>query len=91
VLVDEMLVYAGAPHGVLGMTAKVRYWVRRPIPLEAPLWLRSRLVQRSDRGYRATVAVHLAGETLVAEGEGTCVIRHGAGIRSPPPPEGEPG
>ncbi len=34
-LVDEMLVYAGAPHGLWGMTAKVRYWVRKPIPLDA--------------------------------------------------------
>ena len=31
-LVDEMLVYAGAPHGMWGMTAKVRYWLRRPSP-----------------------------------------------------------
>ena len=35
-LVDEMLVYAGAPHGVWGMTAKVRYWLRRPIPMDTP-------------------------------------------------------
>ena len=31
-LVDEMLVYAGAPHGLWGMTAKVRYWLRKPGP-----------------------------------------------------------
>ena len=74
-LVDEMLVYAGAPHGVWGMTAKVRYWVRKPIPLDATLTLRSRLVQRTDRAFRATVAIHLPGEVLAAEGEGMCVLR----------------
>ncbi len=74
-LVDEMLVYAGAPHGVWGMTASVRYWVRKPIPLNATLTLRSRLTQRSDRGFRATVAIHLPGEVLAAEGEGLCVLR----------------
>ncbi len=74
-LVDEMLVYAGAPHGLWGMTAKVRYWLRAPIPVGQELMLRGRLVQRSARGYRAVVTVHLADETLVAEGEGMCVIR----------------
>ncbi len=74
-LVDEMLVYAGAPHGIWGMTASVRYWVRKPIPLDARLTLRSRLTQRSERGFRATVAIHLPGEVLAAEGEGLCVLR----------------
>jgi hypothetical protein len=74
-LVDEMLVYAGAPHGVWGMTAKVRYWLHRPIPVGAELALRGRVVQRSDRGYRAVVTVHLPDETLAAEGEGMCVVR----------------
>ena len=74
-LVDEMLVYAGAPHGLWGMTAKVRYWVRKPIPLDTTLTLRSRLVHRSDRGFRATVAIHLPGDVLAAEGEGMCVLR----------------
>jgi acyl-coenzyme A thioesterase PaaI-like protein len=74
-LVDEMLVYAGAPHGVWGMTAKVRYWLRRPIPLDATLALRGRLIQRSERGYRAVVRIELPGEVLAAEGEGMCVIR----------------
>lgn len=77
-LVDEMLVYAGAPHGVWGMTAKVRYWLRAPIPLGAELLLRSRLVQRSERAYRASVAIHLPGDVLAADGEGTCVIRRRA-------------
>jgi len=74
-LVDEMLVYAGAPHGVWGMTAKVHYRMRRPIPLDATLSLRGRLVQRSDRGFRAVVSIHLPGDVLAAEGEGTCVLR----------------
>jgi hypothetical protein len=74
-LVDEMLVYAGAPHDLWGMTAKVRYWVRRPIPLGATLTLRSRMVQRSDRGFRAVVTLHLPGDVLAAEGEGMCVLR----------------
>jgi len=78
-LVDEMLVYAGAPHGLWGMTAKVRYWIRRPIPLDAALSLRSRLVQRSDRGFRAVVSIHLPGDVLAAEGEGMCVLRGRAG------------
>ena len=53
-LVDEMLVYAGAPHGVWGMTAKVRYWLRRPIPRRGADAARP-LVQRSERGFRAVV------------------------------------
>lgn len=73
-LVDEMLVYAGAPHGMFGMTAKVRYWLRRAIPLDAELALRSRLTQRSAQGYRATVTLHLPGDVLAAEGEGMCVL-----------------
>ena len=79
-LVDEMLVYAGAPHGLWGMTAKVRYWVRRPIPLDASLTLRGRLVQRSDRGFRAVVSIHLPEDVLAAEGEGMCVLRRAAAV-----------
>lgn len=74
-LVDEMLVYAGAPHDLWGMTAKVRYWLRRPIPVGEELHLRGRLVQRSERGFRAVVSIHLPEEVLAAEGEGMCVIR----------------
>jgi acyl-coenzyme A thioesterase PaaI-like protein len=74
-LVDEMLVYAGAAHGLWGMTAKVRYWLRRPIPVGHELTLRGRLVQRSERGFRAVVSVHLPDGALGAEGEGMCVIR----------------
>lgn len=74
-LVDEMLVYAGAPHDLWGMTAKVRYWLRKPIPLEGvELVLRGRMIQQSGRGFRAVVSVH-SGDTLVAEGEGMCVLR----------------
>ena len=76
-LVDEMLVYAGAPHGVWGMTAKVRYWLRRPIPMDAELELRGRLTQRSERGFRAVVTIHLSDGQLVAEGEGMCVAWDG--------------
>ncbi len=74
-LVDEMLVYAGAPHDLWGMTAKVRYWMRKPIPFDVPLSLRSRMIQRSDRAYRATVTIHLPDDVLAAEGEGMCVLR----------------
>ena len=74
-LVDEMLVYAGAPHDLWGMTAKVRYWLRKPIPLEGvELVLRGRMIQQSGRGFRAVVSVH-SGDTLGAEGEGMCVLR----------------
>ncbi len=86
-LVDEMLVYAGAPHGVWGVTAKVRYWLRRPIPVGTPLALRGRLTQRSDRGFRAVVAIHLPGDLLAAEGEGMCVLWTGcADPQAVPPP-----
>lgn len=73
-LVDEMLVYAGAPHGLWGMTARVGYRLRRPIPLDATLHLRGRMTQRSARGFRAEVTVRLADGTLAADGEGTCVL-----------------
>lgn len=76
-LVDEMLVYAGAPHGVWGMTAKVRYSLRRPIPMDADLELRGRLIQTSARGFRAVVTVHRSDGQLVAEGDGTCVVWNG--------------
>lgn len=81
-LVDEMLVYAGAPHGIWGVTAKVRYWLRTPIPLGAELTLRGRLVQRSDRGYRAVVTIHLPADVLAAEGEGMCVLRDLAALQA---------
>jgi hypothetical protein len=84
-LVDEMLVYAGAPHGVWGMTAKVRYWLRKPIALDAALELRGRLTQRSGRGFRAVVSLHLPDGSLAAEGEGMCVVWTGA---APAPPHG---
>jgi acyl-coenzyme A thioesterase PaaI-like protein len=74
-LVDEMLVYAGAPHDLWGVTAKVRYWLRKPIAFGDELTLRSRLIQQSERAFRATVAIHLPGEVLAAEGEGMCVLR----------------
>lgn len=80
-LVDEMLVYAGAAHGLWSMTARVRYRLRRPIPLGAPVRLRGRLLQRSGRGYRASVAVHLPDGALAAEGEGTCMLRDEHGPR----------
>src|SRR5262245_45180625 len=79
-LVDEMLVYAGAPHGVWGVNAKVRYLLRRPIPLGAELPLRSRVVQRSERGFRAVVSIHMPGDVLAADGEGMCVIREPAAL-----------
>lgn len=77
-LVDEMLVYAGAPHGLWGVTAKVSYTLRRSIPLGATLTLRGRMTQRSGRGFKAAVTVHLADGTLAADGEGTCVTGTGA-------------
>jgi len=83
-LVDEMLVYAGAPHGLWGVTAKVRYWVRRPVPLDRPLGLRGRLVQRSGRGFRAVVTMS-DGDQVVAEGEGMCVLLP----RLPESPDGD--
>jgi hypothetical protein len=76
-LVDEMLVYAGAPHGVWGMTATVNYRLRRPIPVGEEMLLRGTMTTGSARGFRASVAVHLADGTLAAEGAGTCVHYRG--------------
>lgn len=73
-LVDEMLVYAGAAQDLWGMTAKVSYALRAHIPMDAELSLRSRLTRAGSRGYRATVEIRLADGTLAAEGEGMCVI-----------------
>jgi acyl-coenzyme A thioesterase PaaI-like protein len=78
-LVDEMLVYAGAPHGLWGMTAKVQYRLRRAIAFDGPLDLRARLTQKSDRGFRAKVTIHGPDGALAAEGEGTCVLVPGTG------------
>jgi hypothetical protein len=45
------------------------------VPLEVvELTLRGRLIQKSGRGFRAVVSIH-AGDVLVAEGEGMCVLR----------------
>jgi len=77
-LVDEMLVYAGAAHGIWGMTATVRYWLRRPVPMDTTLDLRGRLTQHSGRGFRAVVSVHLPDGQLAADGEGMCVAWDGA-------------
>jgi acyl-coenzyme A thioesterase PaaI-like protein len=87
-LVDEMLVYAGVAHGLVGMTAKVRYWLRRPIPLGETIHLRGRLVQQSDRGFRAVVSIRLADDRLAAEGEGMCVLRAPAGAAAGEPSAG---
>jgi acyl-coenzyme A thioesterase PaaI-like protein len=73
-LLDEMLVYAGVPHGLWGVTARVSYALRRPIPLGTPLTLRGQLTRRSARGFRATASARLPEGTLAAEGEGTCVV-----------------
>ncbi len=80
-LIDEMLVYAGAPHGIWGMTAKVTYRLREAIPLGATLSLRGRLTRRTAGGFRAAVEVRLADGTLAADGEGTCVTRQEPGVR----------
>ena len=74
-LVDEMLVYAGAARALWGMTAKVGYTLRAHIPMDAELSLRSRVTQASSRGYRAAVEIRLPDGTLAAEGEGMCVLR----------------
>jgi hypothetical protein len=73
-LVDEMLVYAGAPHDLWGMTARVEYRLRRAISFDDELALRGRLTQQSARGFRAEVTIHLLNGELAAEGEGTCVF-----------------
>jgi hypothetical protein len=57
------------------MTVKVSYRVRKPIPLHTTIALRSRIAQRSDRGFRAEVTIHLPDDVLAAEGEGLCVLR----------------
>lgn len=88
-LVDEMLVYAGAPHGVWGMTARVGYRLRRPIPLDRELSLRGRLTKRTARGFRATVEIRLPDGTLAAEGEGTCVIADPASLAGLERPGGD--
>lgn len=91
-LVDEMLVYAGAPHGIWGMTARVCYRLRRPIPLDQELSLRGWLTKRTAGGFRAAVEVRLADGTLAAEGEGTCVVRDPATLaRATPRPSDETG
>ena len=64
-LVDEMLVYAGAPHDLWGMTAKVQYRLRRAIAFDGPLQLRARLTQKSARGFRATVTMNHGGQHRV--------------------------
>ena len=74
-LVDEMLVYAGAANGLWGMTAKVNYALRAPIPMDGEIHLRGELVSQSSRGYRARVEMRVADDVLAAEGDGLCVIR----------------
>lgn len=73
-LVDEMLVYAGLAQGLVGMTARVGYRLRSPIPIGAPLVLRGQMTSSSGRGFKANVEIHLEDGTLAADGEGTCVL-----------------
>jgi hypothetical protein len=70
----SLRVYAGVPHGLWGVTARVSYALRRPIPLGTPLTLRGQLTRRSARGFRATATARLPEGTLAAEGEVTCVV-----------------
>lgn len=72
-LVDEMLVYAGAANGLVGMTARVSYRLRRPIPMDAELDLRGRLTSTNSRGFKAEVEIALTDGSLAADGTGTCV------------------
>lgn len=72
-LVDEMLVYAGAANGLVGMTARVSYRLRKPIPMDAELTLRGRLESSSSRGFKASVEIRLDDGSLAADGTGTCV------------------
>ena len=73
-LVDEMLVYAGAARGLWGMTAKVGYRLRLPIAMDAELALRGRVTRESSRGYFAEVEIRLPDGRVAAEGDGMCVI-----------------
>ncbi len=81
-LVDEMLVYAGAPHGLWGMTAKVRYWVRKPIPLErrSPCACAGAWCSTATAGSAPSCRSTCEGDVLAAEGEGMCVLRRPAPV-----------
>lgn len=71
-LVDEMLVYAGAARGLWGMTAKVSYSLRAPISPGDALLLRSRVTGGGTRAFRAEVEIATESGP-VAHGEGMCV------------------
>ena len=76
-LVDEMLVYAGVCVGVWSMTARVSYRLREGIPPGTPIDIRAEVTRMRPRAFVAVVALRCDGR-LVAEGEGTCVVRDDA-------------
>jgi hypothetical protein len=76
-LVDEMLVYAGAVHGLYGMTARVAYRLRTPLAPGETLTLRSRMTRGSGRGFQAEVRIYGGDGRVAATGEGTCVAWDG--------------
>ena len=41
------------------------------------------MTQRSGRGFRAEVWIHLADGTLAAQGEGTCILWQGEAPSAP--------
>ena len=73
-LVDEMLVYAGAAQDLWGMTAKVTYALRAPISPSDHLLLRSRVTSDGSRAFRAEVDVRIVDGEMAAQGEGMCVL-----------------
>ncbi|MFN8108624.1 MAG: hypothetical protein U0Y82_02075 [Thermoleophilia bacterium] len=72
-LVDELLVYAGVPHGLWGMTARVTYRLRAPLEPDLPMLVRGTLLSRSTGGFKARVTITRPDGVCAVEGEGTCV------------------
>lgn len=76
-LVDEMLVYAGVARGVWSMTARVAYRLREGIAPGTPLDIRAEATRMRPRAFVASVTLTCEGR-VVADGEGTCVVRDDA-------------
>ncbi len=74
-LLDEAMAYAAGAHGVLGVTGDLKMRFRKPVPVGAPLVVRSHVVWQR-RGVLGIVAsVNDDAGVLLASGEGSFVKR----------------
>lgn len=74
-LLDEAMAHAAGAAGFRGMTGGIRVRFRRPVPLEAPLVLRGRVVSMRRNVLKLEATVTDAAGMLLAGAEGDFVAK----------------